>query len=113
MDNQKCSKVPDNKSWYKNWLAMSEEDRYNLLKDQLVNIQTIGIKKTGEDKAEGFTDKNTPFDAFDASCHDEHISRDLQNLDQEELMFMINTSEHVKRPQDMLIFLGEYFKTHI
>ena len=26
---------------------------------------------------------------------------------------MINTSEHLKRPKDMLMFLGEYFKQHI
>lgn len=34
-------------------------------------------------------------------------------MEQEDIMFMINTSEHVKRPQDMLMFIGEYFKTHI
>jgi hypothetical protein len=26
---------------------------------------------------------------------------------------MINVSEHVKRPEDMLMFLGEYFKVVI
>jgi hypothetical protein len=26
---------------------------------------------------------------------------------------MINVSEHVNRPHDMLMFLGEYFKEHI
>lgn len=26
------------------------------------------------------------------------------------MIFLINLSEHVKRPKDMLMFLGEYFK---
>lgn len=30
--------------------------------------------------------------------------------EEEELIFLINLSEHVKRPKDMLMFLGEYFK---
>jgi hypothetical protein len=29
---------------------------------------------------------------------------------EEDLLFMVNVSEQVKRPQDMLMFLGEYFK---
>ena len=34
-------------------------------------------------------------------------------MSEEMLMFLINTSEHVKRPKDMLMFIGEYFKEHI
>lgn len=30
--------------------------------------------------------------------------------EEEELIFCINLSEHVKKPKDMLMFLGEYFK---
>ena len=37
----------------------------------------------------------------------------MSSLSEEDMIFMINTSEHVNRPQDMLMFLGEYFKTHL
>ena len=33
--------------------------------------------------------------------------------EEEELIFLINLSEHVKRPKDMLMFLGEYFKQSV
>lgn len=34
-------------------------------------------------------------------------------MSEEELVFMINMSEQAKRPKDMLMFLGEYFKEAI
>lgn len=34
-------------------------------------------------------------------------------MNESDLMFMINVSEHIKRPVDMLMYLGEYFKQHI
>ena len=34
-------------------------------------------------------------------------------LSDSDLIFMINTAQHVKRPVDMLMFLGEYFKNMI
>jgi hypothetical protein len=34
-------------------------------------------------------------------------------MSEEDLVFMINVSEHVQKPNDMLMFLGEYFKKHI
>jgi len=34
----------------------------------------------------------------------------MKRFGEEELIFLINLSEHVKRPEDMLMFLGEYFK---
>lgn len=52
---------------------------------------------------------------FDTSCHKvgsgiaTQDSKDMID-EEEELIFMINLSEHVKRPKDMLMFLGEYFK---
>ena len=31
-------------------------------------------------------------------------------LKEDDIILMINVAEHVKRPTDMLMFLGEYFK---
>ena len=76
----------------------------------------------------------TPFDSFDTSCHskddkdknftlpligdkmdeeEELESKDARIMTEEMLIFLINTSEHVKRPKDMLMFIGEYFKEHL
>ena len=46
---------------------------------------------------------------FDTGCHDETITPYLESKE-ENITFMINVSEHVKRSEDMLMFLGEYFK---
>ena len=32
---------------------------------------------------------------------------------EDDIILMINVSEHVQRPEDMLMFLGEYFKVVI
>lgn len=71
----------------------------------LVNVQKI----------ESYNDENTPFDDFDGKCHEEYIGSKstLNNLQEEDIIFMINVSEHVNRPHDMLMFLGEFFKEHI
>lgn len=65
----------------------------------MVNIQMMG----------NYNSEETPFDMFDTGCHDETITPYLENKE-ENITFMINVSEHVKRSQDMLMFLGEYFK---
>ena len=62
-----------------------------------------------------YTHKDTPFDWFDSECHEKHITSYMKNdgLSDSDLIFMINTAQHVKRPIDMLMFLGEYFKNMI
>lgn len=60
-------------------------------------------------------ESDTPFDQFDSDCHKvgtgiaTHESKE-QIDEEEELIFLINVAEHVRRPRDMLMFLGEYFK---
>ena len=76
------------------------------LKTELVNIQVMGQ----------YTEDNTPFDIFDSECHNlkggiAHAGERLE--DEDDIVFMINLAEHVQRPQDMLMFLGEYFKENI
>ena len=34
-------------------------------------------------------------------------------MSEDEFMFLINTAEHIERPVDMLMLLGEYFKVVI
>ena len=62
-----------------------------------------------------YDDYNTPLDNFDVKTHEELgcIFNQREALSEDELIFMINTSEHLKRPVDMLMFLGEYFKANI
>ena len=74
------------------------------MKEFLCNIQTVDSN---------MNDETTPFDTFDTNFHDDHIGKTLSGMPEENLMFLINTSEHLKRPKDMLMFLGEYFKEHI
>ena len=79
------------------------EDELETLQQYLVHIQTIGE----------YNKDNTPLDTFDSSCHDQDggvIQNSSGRYTEEDLVFMINTSEQVKRPIDMLMFLGEYFK---
>lgn len=75
------------------------------LRDELVNIQVMAE----------YEDYNTPLDNFDSKIHEELgcIFNQREALSEDELVFMINTSEHLKRPVDMLMFLGEYFKANI
>jgi len=60
-----------------------------------------------------YDDDDTPLDTFDTECHDQDggvIQSCNGRYSEEDLVFMINTSEQVNRPIDMLMFLGEYFK---
>jgi hypothetical protein len=60
-----------------------------------------------------YDDDDTPLDNFDTECHDQDggvIQSCNGRYSEEDLVFMINTSEQVNRPIDMLMFLGEYFK---
>ncbi len=47
---------------------------------------------------------------FDSKCHNENNGISKGKLKEDEIILMINVAEHVKRPTDMLMFLGEYFK---
>ena len=85
--------------------ALDEENSelfFELLKAYIVNVQNI-------DECD---DDDTPLDQFDSMCHSvpNGISVARTRLQEEDLLFMVNVSEQVKRPQDMLMFLGEYFK---
>ena len=89
------------------------KDVYQWLVEVVPRISLIGEYK-------GFTDENhlesdTPFDQFDSDCHKvgtgiATVNSKDQIDEEDELVFLINLSEHVKRPRDMLMFLGEYFK---
>ena len=71
------------------------------MKAYLCDIEVIGF----------YDDQSTPLDYFDSECHSEEGGIiQTHRLSEDELIFMINVSEHVKRPVDMLMFLGEYFK---
>lgn len=86
---------------------------YEWLCDVIPKISLIGNYKGFTDEAR--TESDTPFDQFDSDCHKVGTgiatpdSKD-QIDEEEELVFLINLSEHVNRPRDMLMFLGEYFK---
>jgi hypothetical protein len=63
-------------------------------------------------------DTDTPFDQFDSECHQvgDGISTEASKNEtdsEDELIFLINMSEHLGRPTDMLMFLGEYFKRNV
>jgi hypothetical protein len=72
------------------------------LRKELPSIQKIGK----------FGDDDTPFDMFDSKCHNQQngIIKGKKILKEDDIILMINVAEHVKRPTDMLMFLGEYFK---
>ena len=72
------------------------------MKAYIVNIQNI----------DECNDEDTPLDQFDSECHQvpNGIINSRAELKEEDILFMVNVSEQVKRPQDMLMFLGEYFK---
>jgi len=76
---------------------------YDIVKFALVNIQTV----------EEYDEKSNPFEWFDDEVHNDHIQKSKKNFEEEELKFMIDVAEHVNRPSDMLMFLGEYFKENI
>lgn len=86
-------------------------DLYNVIKDLLINVTTM-------DEYDG---DSTPFDQYDSSCHKVHggsigtdekkdVGSSMEHMTELELIFMCNLSEQAKRPKDMLMFLGEYFK---
>jgi hypothetical protein len=52
-------------------------------------------------------------DAFDGECHKEYSAKYKDDLTEENIMFMINVAEQCDRPDDMLMFLVEYFKQTI
>ena len=56
---------------------------------------------------------NTPLDLFDDPCHASGFSLQKKGMQDSDIMYMINVSEQVERPKDMLMFLGEYFKAVI
>ena len=56
---------------------------------------------------------NTPLDLFDDPCHASGFSLQQKGMQDSDIMYMINVSEQVERPKDMLMFLGEYFKAVI
>ena len=56
-----------------------------------------------------YEENETPFDIFDENSIHQGFADALENKE-ENYLFMINVSEHVKRSSDMLMFLGEYFK---
>ena len=65
-----------------------------------------------------YGDKDTPLDSFDSKCHDLEsdkggIAQSRDRLSEDDIIFMINVSEQVKRSSDMLMFLGEFFKMTI
>ena len=90
---------------YHKYHHMDKDQKYELLKKFLCNIQTIG----------SYDSNSTPFELFDQPCHDEFLGKKTGNgwESEEDLIFMINCAEHVNKPDDMLMFLGEYFKEHI
>ena len=98
--SEKSEETP-NKGYFDRNQVISFEN----LRDEIVNIQVMAE----------YDDYNTPLDNFDVKIHEEMgcIFNQREALSEDELIFMINTSEHLKRPVDMLMFLGEYFKANI
>ena len=62
-----------------------------------------------------YNENNTPFDQYDSQCHRTHngIISNKVDMEDEQLLFLIHLSEKTKRPEDMLMFLGEYFKYNV
>jgi len=73
------------------------------LETELLSLQVI----------ENYSSDTTPFDNFDTECHQEDNNNVWGGSKEEDITFMINVAEHCQRPQDMLMFLGEYFKALI
>ena len=84
--------------------------------DVIPKISMIGTYKGYTDEKMMATD--TPFDQFDLQCH--QVGTGIASVDskdavddEDELLFLIATAHHIGRPNDMLMFLGEYFKKTI
>lgn len=69
-----------------------------------------------------YREDDTPFDWYDSPCHlrndkeKEWFNKPTPEIfleDPDRFMFFVNLSEQAKRPKDMFMFLGEYFKNHI
>ena len=94
--NSGAAQEPD-AIWYANWHELEPTERFEKLKSKLLTINSI------DEKA---------FDLFDTKIHDDNIGKDLEDMNEEDYLFMVNVSEHIERPHDMLMFLGEFFKKH-
>ena len=98
----------------KSWDAEENKDCvFEWLEDVIPRIQLTGEYKGFLDENKNETD--TPFDKFDSECHKQGTgiaTKDSKELidEEEELIMLINLSEHINKPKDMLMFLGEYFK---
>ncbi len=88
------------------------DDLYKWLEDEITRMSVQKDYKGSGHKTD------TPLDWFDEDCHTVEggigTKENKELIDEEdELMFLINLSEHVKRPKDSLMFIGEYFKQAI
>lgn len=85
----------------KDFIELTWEE-LDLVEKYILDIPCIGI----------YNDENTPLDNFDSKCHDckDGYKSAAANMSDHEFMFLINTAEHINRPVDMLMLLGEYFK---
>lgn len=76
------------------------------LHETLPNLFTVGE----------YSDVDTPFELFDSEFHareikDEETGKKVPiKYTDSHLIFLIKTAEFCKRPIDMLMYLGEYFK---
>jgi|TARA_B110001469_G_C9478590_1_gene240046 hypothetical protein len=77
-------------------------EELTIIEDYILDIPIIGM----------YGEQDTPLDNFDSKCHDckDGIKETSANLEDSQYMFLINTAEHINRPTDMLMLLGEYFK---
>ena len=77
-------------------------EELKLIEDYILDIPVIGE----------YDNENTPLDNFDAKCHDCEggIKSIKEEMTDEQFMFLINTAEHIDRPTDMMMLIGEYFK---
>ena len=88
----------------KEFIELTNEE-LDLIESYILDISVIGI----------YTDEDTPLDNFDSKCHDckDGIKKTSASLLDTQFMFLINTADHINRPTDMLMFIGEYFKAVI
>lgn len=85
----------------KDFIELTNED-LDLIERYILDIPVIGE----------YGDNDTPLDNFDSQCHDckDGIKKTSGGLGESKIMFLINTAEHIGRPADMLMLIGEYFK---
>ena len=114
-DNEPLSMNPDH-PYYKIRDEYEVTDVFEWLSDVIPKIQVSGSYKGYNSDSKVETD--TPFDQFDSHCHrqGEAIASEQSKAqvdDEDEIIFLINLSEHCNRAKDMLMFLGEYFKQSV